>query len=153
MNFDQNGNLTPYASIEISLNEFREQFGNSPKRNALLEAFMEYLGKFKEEVSKDFFQLVNGSFVTQKRNPRDIDVVTFLDYQTFEQKETVLSKFRGKSEFKGVDAYIEKVYPIDHPYFIRYQTDLLYWDNLFTKNRAGQKKGYIKLTFGNETSR
>ena len=80
-------------------------------------------------------------------NPNDVDVVLFIDYQLFEILENEISKFKSIAIYDEIDVYVEKKYPENHRYFIRYQTDLLYWNQLFTRNRKKQNKGY--LTFKN----
>lgn len=154
MDFDQNGNLTPYSAIEISFDEFETRYlkapGASLARQMLSENYLKYVNDFENEITKEFFQFVNGSFTTRKLNPNDLDLVTFIDYRIYGEKESLLERFKRPGEFEGIDAYIEKSYPEDHRFFIRYQTDLLYWNDLFTKNRQGQKKGYFKIFFNHE---
>jgi uncharacterized protein DUF6932 len=153
MEFDQNGNLLPNEAVEISLEDFREQFigkfKNSSNRTLIFDSYLRYLEDFKREITTDFFQFINGSFVTRKQNPNDMDSVTFVDYKFYEQHESKMGQFKGQTSYSGIDAYIEKTYPENHHYYIRYRTDLLYWDSLFTKNRQGQRKGFIKIIFGN----
>jgi len=49
---------------------------------------------------------VDGSFVTLKENPKDIDVVTFLDWEVYELREKALERFWGYNlEDKGLDTY------------------------------------------------
>ncbi|MGB3778758.1 MAG: hypothetical protein WA960_10405 [Tunicatimonas sp.] len=43
-----------------------------------------------EQVSQQFTQWVDGSFVTAREHPNDIDFVTFIDYQLFETKEKLI---------------------------------------------------------------
>jgi hypothetical protein len=151
LELDLNGNLKPYQSIESTLEEveafFVAAFPASNTRKQLFDNYKLYTDALKVEIGAPFFQYLNGSFVTRKLNPNDIDLVTFIDYQILKSKEPVWKKFKDGNLFLGIDGYIERVYPENHPYFIRFQTDLLYWNDLFTKSYKGQPKGYIKINF------
>lgn len=151
MDFDLNGNLKPYSPIETTIDEIRknfvDDFKGSTSRERIFESYLGYINDFKQMIGTDFFQFINGSFVTRKRTPKDLDLVTFLDYETFETLETELMPFKGFVNYPGIDAYIEKVYPASHPFNIRYQSDYLYWTEFFSKNREGQRKGFLKIEF------
>jgi hypothetical protein len=81
MQFNQNGNLTPYEAIESTTDELRQEFvltmPDSESRLRLFETYLEHLNDFKRQITPDFFHLVNGSFVTKKLNPNDLDLVVF----------------------------------------------------------------------------
>ncbi|MEM1328542.1 MAG: hypothetical protein AAGI23_21480 [Bacteroidota bacterium] len=149
--FDANGNLTPYRLIECSLGEFIsfiKSFDENNVRHGLYESYTAFLDIFQQEITTNFYQIIDGGFVSKKRNPRDIDVVTFIDYDIYELNEAKIRTLKDLYRKRNVDNYFEKVYPISHSYHIRYRTDFLYWNDLFTRNRRKQKKGYLKITFG-----
>ena len=110
LNFDEHGNLFPYESIEIDLatleTYFVTAFPKSRTRKRLFENYLRYIYRFQDEVFPFFEQYINGSFVTKKENPKDIDIVTFLDYQVYEKRgDAVLDKFWTFSlEDEGIDA-------------------------------------------------
>ena len=118
---------------------------------------MNYLKDFKNEVTDNFVQWIDGSYVTQKVNPRDIDFVNLIDHKVYtEKRELIDNKFRllKAREIYEVDAYTVECYPKDKSeYEYKTKADLIYWDNFFgktRKNRAGRKqpKGYIEIKFG-----
>lgn len=152
---DSNGNLKPYQAIESTLEEIEELFVNnfpaSNTRKKLFDTYKMYTEALKEELNVGFFQFLNGSFTSKKLNPKDIDLVTFIDAEIVKSKEQVLKKFKDRNQFVGIDGYLEKIYPENHIYAIRYQTDLL-WNDLFTKSYDGQPKGYIKISFNHDSN-
>ena len=109
---------------------------------------------FKTKYS-NFRQWVNGSFVTKKFNPRDIDIVTFIPFEVYGKlKKEIEAKFTMKEAEKhyGVDAYTIRVYPADHKYYSATESDMAYWRQQFSKtkfNRAKKHypKGFIELNF------
>ncbi len=108
---------------------------------------------FKAEIKEDVTQWIGGSFTTNKLNPRDIDLLTIVNHETFAEKHDLIEKeFRKKAKLLyGVDAYVIASYPEEHEKFPLFQGNLIYWDNQFSKtrkNRAGKrfKRGYIQIT-------
>ncbi|MEM9888588.1 MAG: hypothetical protein AAF849_22015 [Bacteroidota bacterium] len=85
LSFDTRGNLKPYEKITITFDEFKsyffEGFENSLTRNEILKNYEQYLEDFKTEVSSNFIQWIDGSFVSNKTNPRDIDFVNLIDFE------------------------------------------------------------------------
>lgn len=158
--FDENGQLTPpdsivgvdLAAIELHL---VNAFPNSVKRLELYQNYVDYILDLRNNISKTFVQWINGSFVSQKENPNDIDLVTFLDYNTFQQHEKVLENYRGLSlqKAKGLDAYILPIYPDGHKLYYLNELNRQEWRILFTKTRRNPRtnkafsKGFLSLSF------
>ncbi|GAB5555726.1 MAG: hypothetical protein Sapg2KO_53170 [Saprospiraceae bacterium] len=142
------GYITPPERQELSLEEFYlhfvEAFPDSDTREKLFSGYFKYISDFQNEIVEDFTQWIGGSFSSKKLNPRDIDLVTILPFETFETKsELIEKKFRksAKSVY-GVDAYIVSSYPEEHQKYPLFHGNLVYWDNQFTKtrkNRAGKR--------------
>lgn len=159
LNFDIRGNLKPYSVIELELENFRhnfvEAFDQNLKRSILFDNYLKYMEELLPLLSYDFQQWVDGSFVSNKKKPRDIDFVNILDYRDCENNEQILSEkfasFEGRKRY-SVDAYIVKNYPKESQYYILTKSDLLYWENLFGKtklNRARKQyqKGFIQINY------
>lgn len=154
--YTDRGYLDPPERQELSLKEFKyhfvDAFPDSSTRKKLYEGYLRYTKDFRKEIASEVVQWIGGSFSSKKLNPRDIDMVTIMDYETFEEKyELIEKKFRksAKSDY-GVDAYIVSSYPEEHKKYPIYQGNLVYWDNQFTKtrkNRAGKrfKRGYVQI--------
>ena len=157
MTFDKNGYLTPYEIIEISLDEFEEFFvlnlEDQTHRQKLFDSYQLFLDEIYDLIGNNFFQLINGSFTTQKLKPKDIDVVTFIDYKIlnrFEDEIDHLSE-RSKKEF-NLDAFFAPHCEPGHPYFIHAQLIFDYWKNFFSysrkdKNGVHNPKGLFKIKF------
>lgn len=163
IHFDTRGNLKPYEKIELSLDRFKKHFVDDfakeyQKRSEIFDNYWDFIEAFEQEVTKDFIQWIDGSFVTKKSIPRDIDFVTLIDYQTYERHQTIIeNKFRrqaAKNAFGFVDAYVVKMYPVGHSQRWVSEYDLVYWKRWFSEtrmNRVKKKygKGFIEIRFGN----
>lgn len=153
--FDENGNLIPYRAIQTTLDEVDEYlvkpFPLSSTRSELFSQLTTCIELLKIEVYAQFDVLLDGSFVTQKQSPNDIDLVIFLEYSVCNKFENELRKFKDQRLFPSLDLYIERVYPINHPYFVRYQSDRAYWQDFFSCNRRGQFKGFLTLSFRDDS--
>ena len=159
LNFDQRGNLQPCEKITLTLDDFEDFFvGKFPQnsiRKQIVDNYLNFINNFSTQVTTQFIQWIDGSFVTAKEHPRDIDFVTFVSYEIFEAKEKLIhDNFRlaGARKTYEVDAYTVRQYPEDHSKYMLYQSDWVYWYNWFSqtkKNRAKKKypKGFIEIKF------
>ncbi len=156
-NFDIRGFLKPEGKNECTFEElqlnFVEPFDLESTRYQLLKNLEKYNQELLELLEgHPITQWINGSFVSTKKNPKDIDLVTLLDYSIVETKENKLKKFTREHSLDHykIDAYIVKLYPLDHPYYNRTKSDLLYWENWFSKTRLNRRKqrfpkGFLEL--------
>ncbi|MCB0425685.1 MAG: hypothetical protein KDD13_13725, partial [Mangrovimonas sp.] len=90
LKFDSRGNLIPYEKIELSFDEFESFYidnfeGLNEIRKEIFENYQTYLSDFREQISEDFIQWVDGSYITRKANPRDIDFVMMIEHETFDR--------------------------------------------------------------------
>lgn len=87
MKFDLVGHLSPYTIIPSTFEDFEDILVNAfpmdSTRHIILEGYKRYLASLKDVIKSNFYQWVDGSFVTEKMNPNDIDVVIFVDYDVF----------------------------------------------------------------------
>ena len=159
LSFDIRGNLKPYKKIELTFEEFKknfvEPFEIESTRHELLINYEHYLHDFRTEITPNFTQWIDGSFVTNKRNPNDIDIVTIIDFDIANAKKRLLEeKFLNKGAIKmfKIDAYIVRLYPQNHPQYSKSLSDLLYWYHWFSKSRKSRSrkrfpKGFIEISF------
>ena len=154
LNFDEFGNLTPYQAIEVDVDTleayFVTAFPKSKTRKRLFENYLRYIYRFQDEVFPFFEQYVNGSFVTQKENPKDIDIVTFLDYEVYQKRgDQVLDKFWTFSlEDEGIDAYLVEDYPKNHSLFPKTNAFRKEWIKRYSNNFPfDRNKGFLKIIF------
>lgn len=92
-----------------------------------------------------FYQWINGSFVTRKARPKDIDVVSFINHEVYAGIEPQFRELRLK--YSGVDAYFVRVYPEGHSRRFITQFDQIEWRHLFSTDRRRRKKGFIQINF------
>ncbi len=157
LTFNHSGFLVPDNAIISNLNEFEDEFVSkiaSTKRKTLFDLYLKYSSDLKNICDADILQQwINGSYVSKKVNPGDIDLVTFLDYRLVNILGDKLKDFTfPQSEgIYGVDAYIVIMYPQNHKEYSKYVSDRLYWMDRFTKTRRirGNKhaKGFLELSF------
>ena len=119
--FDIRGNLIPYKKIIFTLEEFKESFVDSfdsdSTRFEIFENYLEFIRDFQNEVTSNFTQWIDGSFISNKMNPNDIDFVTLINHEYYaSHRELIDSKFRlkGAKETYGVDAYALDIFPEEH---------------------------------------
>jgi hypothetical protein len=158
--FDERGHLL--EPIELNLTEFKEIFvdewqDKTSTRPNIFATFEQYLTDFKALITPDFHMWVNGSFVTQKSHPRDIDFVCFIDYTIYFNQVKLIDNQFGKYGTKDVyglqlDGYVSPVYPKNHQDAFTTQSNKVYWISQFssTKPDRHQKKyskGFIKINF------
>ena len=151
--YDSNGNLSPYGKIEVNEKEFRDCFvedhPGSKKRTELYAKFLEYQKALLDSVKSDVEQLIDGSWVSSKPDPQDIDLVNLVKIRYFCEQDfkdkCLISKFGSKERF-DVDAYLVIVLPEDDPRYKDITKNWLdYWEKLWSFDRNGNEKGYIVM--------
>jgi hypothetical protein len=158
MEFDVFGHLVPYELIQSDLVTFEAvfvtDFPASQTRHRIYEAFTVYLQRLREVIGNGFFIWVDDSFVTRKLNPRDIDFVTFLDFDRYAKHEADMEILRQmRFERDGLtDGFFVKVYPESHPNRKFYELDRAEWLFDFGRSRTRhntptRNKGLVELIF------
>lgn len=146
--FDDQGYLTPYDVHEITLKDFEENFAINETRKSLLVEYQAFVEQLNSLGIANFYQWIDGSFVTKKTNPRDIDVVSFIDTKEFKKNEKELL-FLSKM-FQNIDCYFVEVFLKDDKKYFITQTDTSYWYHFFQGTRKPRvKKGFVQINFEN----
>jgi hypothetical protein len=155
--FNEHGFLVPCQPLEADLRTmeqvFVEAFPDSATRKKLFLHFLRYLEEFKSRVSRRFTVWVNGSYVTRRLNPDDLDFVVFLDHQVYKAQEPFLDKFWSFSlEAEGLDAYLVREFPAGHPLHLQTLSDKALWLSLYQKTKWNEDntfyaKGFLELNF------
>jgi hypothetical protein len=155
LTFDANGYITPSEKITVDLETlqyyFVDNFPESETRKDLFDNYLRYLDAFVKEITPNFTQWINGSFVTQKENPKDIDFVTFVDADLYSQKEKLIEKYWTTETYDiGLDAYFLNIYSIDaieYSQYIIYREEWLARFKRTRKNDFGNhlKKGFLEI--------
>ncbi len=119
-----------------------QPFENRYRREELLDRFLDFL---RESQSLGIFTelWLDGSFLTDKESPNDIDLVLFfesLPYQSFSPREQkayreLTDVDRVKSRF-GCDVYFVRAGKPEHQ---------RYWRGLFGFSRDGVPKGIVRI--------
>lgn len=154
MNFDQYGHLTPYELIETDLLTFEKTFVTdfepfrSTTRRPIFEAYLQYVAELRQIVGGGFYQWIDGSFVTQKLNPKDVDFVTFIDLEQYQQNAKEIEKIRWKRYTKNIktDGSFVIVYPDLHKQYGIYKMEQKRWlFDFSTHYYTKRPKGVIEL--------
>ena len=156
--FNQSGLLVPGSVISSNLKELEAEFvTNMPAMERIMhfKSYIKYSDALKKLCgNKTFVQWIDGSFVTKEQKPKDIDVVTFIDFQLITALGNLLQSFKypvSETMFQ-VDAYIVAVYPIQHKKCHLYEHDKAYWIDQFDTTRRNKKgnrlsKGFLEIIY------
>ena len=92
-----------------------------------------------------FYQFIDGSFITNKSFPKDIDVVSFVNADFF--NENIIRLLNLRDRFNRIDCFFVPVYrPEERNHFIN-QFGLFEWEQLFNTDREYKPKGILKIIF------
>lgn len=153
---DAEGFLPP-GRCRVTVAEFREAFvdafPSSKRRPVIFDRWLQHREALSSLVSVQA-QWIDGSYVTGKLEPGDIDVVTILDGPTTDTLpvtrlpllKSLLDGPRTKASW-DVDSYPLAVYPEDHPAHEIYLKMRGYWDWWLgrVRDRETQVKGYLEV--------
>lgn len=157
---NQRGLLIPDYNIPATILELATIFvWNMPvsQRQTLFNKYLDYMTSMYDLLDDlPFIQWIDGSFTTTDANPRDIDIVTFINFDVVNRLDSELVQFKYPASLSfGMDAYIVRVFPPDHRSFALYAGDRAYWLERFSRterNRRGviHKKGFLELIHSDE---
>jgi hypothetical protein len=143
--FDNNGYVKPYAIIEINIDDLKNYFAHNSVRKVIFESYLNFIIDLQQILDSPFEQWIDGSFTTKKQLPFDIDVVNFVEYQTFFRKREMLNRL--KSNHPKIDAYYSEVYPDNHKNATLNIMNKWQWQDVYDTDRLGRKKGILKINF------
>lgn len=156
--FDERGHLV--ETYELNITQFKELFVDKWRdstRPNIFGVFEKYVEDFKNLITPNFNMWVNGSFVTQKLNPRDIDFVSFIDYTIYFKEVKLVDNQFGKYATKNhygllLDGYVSPIYPQQHEEAFTTKSNEVYWLNQFSYTKPDRhhkkySKGFIKIKF------
>ena len=146
LQFDDFGYLLPYEVIPLDLAAFERTFVLDAEREKLFRSLMDLVLDLKNLGAGSFYIWADGSFVTKKRVPRDIDLVVFISHIQMEK----ISKHRTALEIHfqdDLDIFFENDFPEDHPNHYLTVGNKLRWRETFCYDRLHRKKGIVQLQF------
>ena len=147
--FNEQGLLTPAEGISINFDDlydvFVRPFATSETCGRLFYEWTRYNRMLQQELGAGFIQWINGCFVTQKLNPKDIDIVSFIPSYLFRKFEKRLDYYWTDNwEREGVDAYLIQVYPEGWPEFESTVSLRQDWLDRYTKTKGDSlPKGFL----------
>lgn len=178
LEFNEKG-LLPPGCHEITLHEiksiFVDGFSDSQTRQSRYECFLKMYKELLFNVKSCISLLIDGSFVTNKLNPYDIDLVIVVDYSKlteyeafylnniYEYKKKLRIEYdnikdevdQGKISYSklydlelyrlGCDFFILPEYPQSHELYDNYINQLNYWIGWWGKTRDNSPKGFLNL--------
>ena len=176
--FQDNGYL-PHKCYEVTLEEIKEKlvdnFPNSKTRASRFECFLKFYNELTENVKSCIRLLIDGSFVTNKNDPWDVDFVIIVDSLKLTQSEKnylkdILSEKKiMKQEFLQYENFVKlgmlhesslynlRFYKMGCDFFqvVKYDSShFLYgeyiqerddWISWWGHQRNGDKKGFLNL--------
>lgn len=156
MRFDERGHLFPHTVIETSLSDFEKIFvqslENREHRYGLFENYLRFVNELRKAFEAPFYQLIDGSFITRKEFPGDIDLVTFVRFEVLNRKNHLARYFLENAKTRyGIDGYFAGTCRRGH-YYESAVKDEAYWLNLYGLSREDENgvrhpKGIIKIQF------
>ena len=157
LQYDIRGNLFPSKVIDLKWEDLETNlvipFPNSEKRKGLFANFTSFVERLKKEIAPTFIIWVDGSFVSKKLNPGDVDAVFFIDHKYSRPKKSVLDNFwftKSNKYSKGLDLYYSIHYSENHKLNYLTHLDRLYWKDVYGNTRMDSngnsyKKGFIEI--------
>jgi hypothetical protein len=96
----------------------------------------------------------NGSFLTEKIDPKDVDIIVRVDGDavydrgTREQREVIDWIIANQKVTLKCDSYVLMEYPVGHPLHIEGQWWYSYWHRQWGFSREDDPKGIIVVSLG-----
>lgn len=170
--FDSRG-LLPDGVHECDEQVFEAKFVNafpsSSRRPMLFDGFLK-LRKEAQVVLSSATQWVDGSYVTDKVEPDDVDLVTFVDIDLLnalfiEQQNVVKELLNGREDTKnkyGCHTFLVPCCDPNNNFFGLFEMQRLYWRKWFGSTRGtvdpdgtpipGREKGFVSMVLGDTES-
>lgn len=149
LNFNDDG-LMPPGLHEYAFNDFKsqfiDQFGFSQSRKAILEGCLKWLFLISNIITPEEVWM-DGSYVTAKANPNDIDIVLFFDSEKLNavDKGMFYNLFSISKQYLCDSYFAVSIIPGKHT-----ANDINirnYWRGQFGFDRNDKPKGIIILTW------
>ncbi|MCS6796241.1 MAG: hypothetical protein NZ516_09810, partial [Raineya sp.] len=114
LQFNAQGYLEPFEAIATELTTAKEFFTWNEHRKNLWQNFEAFTTELQNILQTNFTIWLNGSFVTQKEIPNDLDLVSFIDYRKYDRIVLDLLEIKQKYRPQKIDSYFVPNYPEKH---------------------------------------
>ncbi|MDA9415715.1 hypothetical protein XH81_12805 [Bradyrhizobium sp. CCBAU 25360] len=132
---------------------FVTSFPHSPTRKWIFDGYKQHCKEIVDLVGA-CEQFLDGSFVTSKNDPGDVDLVMFIDATVVDalphEKQQALMQLVAGPDTKAkylCDAYFCPVYPDGHPMSEPARAKRKYWMGEFGYDRSDVPKGIVHVRF------
>lgn len=139
---------------ELELHELKkicvDDFPLSNSRLVIMEGLEKVIDKLRtNDIQGEVW--INGSFVTKKINPNDVDLVLrvsaqFLDNANPEQRNIVDWLSSNLKTAFHCDSYVFSEWPVNHKNYLIGKRMNDYWTKLFGFSRGGNPKGIVVIS-------
>ena len=144
--FDKHGFLTPYEPIQSDFETLEKYFLFNQQRTNLYLELLTLLKDFKEKEISILKIWINGSFISKKTLPNDIDIVFFVDFSVYLQNESYFSLlYRNRL---NIDCQFISIYPENHKKYFLCISDTVEYRHNFSRNWKSvlkQNKGFLEI--------
>jgi hypothetical protein len=141
--------LSPYPCTIL---ELCHKFSTSPNRIQILKNFVTFRQRMTALGIIYGFQWLDGSFMenieaSEKRAPRDLDVVTFFTNLSGADQANIIANFpEFANPTLSKNNFLLDHYAVDYAFSPEVTVEQTrYWLQLFTHNRVGVWKGILRL--------
>lgn len=146
LTFDSNGYLKPYKPIETDLTVFEQTFATNAVRKLIFEQYKLYLVDVQKILPDGgFFQWIDGSYITKKPMPFDIDLVTFVPFNIYNENVKKLQALKWK--YDKIDGYFVRMFPAEHRLAFETTLQKHQWLDVYGTDRLERPKGFIQIKF------
>lgn len=136
-------------NIDDMEKSFVTPFPHSSTRKNILDNYKKHTDELLQIIS-DYIQFVDGSFVSNKNDPGDVDLICFIDGDVLDalppsEQNKIGALLAGKLTKAShmCDAYFCPMYPEHHPNYEFYRSKRKYWMGEFGFDRTDVPKGVV----------
>ena len=150
MDLNENGVLEPglhRCTLDEVYDTFVNKFSTSIRRKNIFKSLIAFLKKLNDNY-KIYEVWIDGSYVSEKINPNDVDTVIFFEVDDFIKVSTIWNNIRAVQD---IDSYCavavneDSKKRIDPTSYQQIVNNRNYWRGQFGYDRADKPKGIIVL--------
>lgn len=155
--FSEYGTPQPPGVRSVTFEEWKDFFQsieNQNRRKTLITGFERFIAELKNRVTPDQWkQWIGGSFTTTKVEPKDIDVVNFIDYGSIAEMNSDPGPYFTSKDpnidsrvIYNIDSYQVPVYPLNDPRHKITNDMTKYWVKQFGYDRDKRPRAIFEVS-------